>query len=164
LDLTKYGLKDLLLTAIKSEIDSNKIYSYLEQKIENGLLKDKFSFLAKEEIKHMKFLESIYKNICNEQSINLPEKTIVPLPEIHIPENEDIQMSNILKQAMIAEQKASDFYKSLSEKFNDSEIKNMLKYFSDMETGHYLILKNEMESIERFEQSDVYWPMIHVGP
>jgi rubrerythrin len=65
---------------------------------------------------------------------------------------------------MIAEQNASDFYKSLSEKFNDTEIKNMLEYFSDMETGHYLILKNEMESIEKFEQSDVYWPMIHVGP
>jgi len=65
---------------------------------------------------------------------------------------------------MAAEQAAHDFYLALSERYEDTTVKNMLHYFADMETGHYNILKQEKESMEWFEQSDVYWPMIHAGP
>jgi len=66
---------------------------------------------------------------------------------------------------MKTEQSASDFYKSLSGNFEEgSKIHNTLMYFSDMETGHYKILEMEKDSMERFEEGDVYWPMVHVGP
>jgi hypothetical protein len=33
-----------------------------------------------------------------------------------------------------------------------------------MELGHYKLLEVEKESMERFEEADVYWPMMHIGP
>ena len=66
---------------------------------------------------------------------------------------------------MESEKAASDYYISLSDKFTkDPEIKNTLVYFSDMEMQHYKILEMEKESMERFEEGDVYWPMVHAGP
>ena len=50
-------------------------------------------------------------------------------------------------------------------RFEDgTKLNNTLLYFSDMEIGHLKILQIEKESMERFEEGDVYWPMVHVGP
>jgi rubrerythrin len=66
---------------------------------------------------------------------------------------------------MNAEDVASNFYKKLAERFEKgSKINNTLLYFSDMEIGHYKILEQEKYSMQRYEEDDVYWPMIHVGP
>ena len=59
MDLTKYTLEELLITAIKSEVDSNTIYTKLANQVKNGLLKDKLHYLAKEEEKHNIFIESL---------------------------------------------------------------------------------------------------------
>jgi rubrerythrin len=98
-----------------------------------------------------------------EKEIILPKKTKVPLPQIEY--SKETPLSKILKQAMQAEIAASDFYKSLSDRFEEgSKIQNTLKYFADMEIGHFKILEMEKESMERFEEGDVYWPMVHAGP
>lgn len=164
MDLEKFSLEDLLLAAIKSEVESNKIYSDIAKKIKNGLLQDKLEFLAKEEEKHRLFIEEIFKKKFPGREISIPEKSPVPLPEVKITD-EDIPISKVLRSSMQAEQAAHDFYESLSKKFNDeSTVKNTLLYFADMELQHYKILEMEKESMERFEEADVYWPMVHVGP
>ena len=74
-------------------------------------------------------------------------------------------MSKLLAEGMKAEKSASNFYKSLAGRFEEGcKIYNTLMYFSDMEIGHFKILEMEKESMERFEEGDVYWPMVHVGP
>ena len=57
MDLSSFDLEDLILAAIKSEVESNKVYSKIAKKTKNGLLKDKMRFLAGEELKHMQFME-----------------------------------------------------------------------------------------------------------
>ena len=163
MNLDSFKLDELLLTAIKSEIESNKLYRKIAKKTENGLLQDKLEFLAKEEDKHRLFVEEVYKNYFPKKEIKLPKETPVPLPEIEI--NEDMPVSKLIKSAMDAEKHAHDFYESLAERFESgSKIHNTLLYFADMETGHYKILEMEKESMERFEEADVYWPMMHIGP
>jgi rubrerythrin len=163
LNLDKYNLEELLLTAIKSEVDSNKYYLNIAKKTENGLLQDKLEFLAKEEEKHRLFIEDVYKNHFPEKEIKLPKETPVPLPKIDI--NEDVPVSKLIQNAMEAEKSARDFYQSLSGYFEpNSKIHKTLLYFADMEYGHYKILKMEKESMDRFEEADVYWPMMHIGP
>ena len=164
MNLDSYDLEDLLLAAIKSEVESNKVYTQLANHVENGLMKDKFKYLATEEIKHKEYITSLYNSEFPDKTLQLPNTTPVPLPEVQIPNNEKIAVSKILKQAMEAEKAAHDFYLALSERYDDVMVKNMLHYFADMETGHYKILEQEKESVEWFEQSDVYWPMIHAGP
>jgi len=163
MDLSTFNLEELLLSAMKSESDSNKIYNKMAKKTKNGLLKDRLKFLANEELKHQLFLEDVYKNHFTDKKIILPRETPVPFPEIKI--TEETTMSKLLSSAMAAEKFASDFYKKLAEEFeNGSKINNTLIYFADMEIGHYKILETEKESMERFEEADVYWPMVHVGP
>jgi rubrerythrin len=163
MDLNAFDLEELLLAAIKSEVDSKQLYSKMAKKTKNGLLQDKLEFLANEEEKHRNFIEEIYKNHFPENEIVLPKTTPVPLPEVEF--SEDTPLSKLLTKAMKAEQSACDFYKSLAGRFEEGcKIYNTLLYFSDMEIGHYKILEMEKESMERFEEGDVYWPMVHVGP
>jgi rubrerythrin len=164
MDLGSFELEELLLAAIKAEAESNILYTKMSKMTKNGLLQDKLMFLAKEEEKHRGFVEEIYMNHYPDKKIQLPQKSPVPLPEVTIT-GDEMPMSSLLNSAMQAEKAASDFYSSLSDRFEDgTKIHNTLLYFSDMETGHYKILEMEKESIERFEESDVYWPMVHVGP
>lgn len=163
MDLSTFNLEDVLLTAMKSETESNKLYLRMSKKTQNGFLQDKLKFLADEEIKHKQFIEEIYMNHFPDKNIILPEKTAVPLPEISY--TEQTAMSELLSQAMNAERAASEFYQGCSELFESgSKIHNTFLYFSDMEKGHYKMLETEKESMQRFEDADVYWPMVHAGP
>jgi len=164
MDLKKYSLEELLLAAMKSEVESNALYAKIARNIKNGLLKDKLEFLAKEEEKHRLFIEQVYKKKFPKKLIMLPSKTPVPLPELRIPD-EDAPLGSVILKAMNAEQAAYEFYKELSKQFTDDAMtRNTLTYFADMELQHYKILEIEKESMERFEQADVYWPMVHAGP
>lgn len=163
MDLKQYDLKKLLLTAMKSEVESKDLYLELSKKTENGLLQDKLRFLADEEEKHRIFIEDIYRNHFPESKIEMPDKSPVPMPNVQF--KDDTPLSKIMRQAMQAEQAASDFYKSLAERFEDeSKIHNTLMYFADMEIGHLKLIEMEKNTMERYEEDEVYWPMIHVGP
>ena len=163
MDLKHYEVEKLLLTAMKSEIESKDLYLKLAKKTQNGLLQDKLRFLADEEEKHRLFIEDIYKNHFPENKITMPKQSVVPLPQISF--DSDTPLSKIIKQAIQAEQAASDFYKSLATRFeNESKIHNTLMYFADMEIGHLKLLELEKNNMERYEQDEIYWPMIHVGP
>ena len=95
MNLDSFKLEELLLTAIKSEIDSYKLYKKIAKKTKNGLLKDKLEFLAKEEEKHQEFIEDIYKNHYPDEKIRLPEETPVPLPKINLNEEMPVSLSLI---------------------------------------------------------------------
>lgn len=164
MNLDKFNLEELLIAAIKSEKDSKDFYMKTSKKTKNGLLKDKLIFLAKEEEKHKLFVEDLYKNHFTNKKIILPKTSPVPLPELVI-KNSNTTLGKLLQEAMNAEKIASDYYKNLSERFEKgSKINNTLIYFSDMEIGHFKILEMEKESMDRFEEADVYWPMVHAGP
>jgi rubrerythrin len=164
MDLKKYSLEELLLAAMKSEVESNALYAKIARNIKNGLLKDKLEFLAKEEEKHRVFIEHVYKKKFRKKLIKLPSKTPVPLPELRI-SDEDAPLGSVLLSAMNAEQASYEFYKELSKQFTDDKmIRNTLTYFADMELQHYKILEIEKQSMDRFEEADVYWPMVHAGP
>jgi rubrerythrin len=116
----KYSLEDVLLSAIKSERDSNNVYTRIAQQVNNGLLQDKFEFLAKEEEKHRVFIEKIYRKQFPGKTLILPKTTPVPLPEISFTD-ETTPLSSILQQAMKAELAAREFYQSLSQRFETDD-------------------------------------------
>jgi rubrerythrin len=163
MNLKKYDLEDLLLAAIKSEVESNKVYTKIARAVKNALLKDKMLFLAKEEEKHRQYVESLYKKTFPQKKPVIPKTTPVPLPSLTIPD-EETPLSSVLKTAMQAEQAAKEFYTYLSTQFQNASIRNTLTYFANMELQHYKILEIEKESMDRFEEADVYWPMVHAGP
>lgn len=163
-DLAKHALADLLLTAVKSEIDSQDIYARLALQVKNAFLQERLNFLAVEEKKHQQALENIFRQRFPGRDLIIPDRPVVPLPEILFTD-ELVPLSKIIAQAMKAEQAAHDFYLQLAELFNDDlEKKNLLLYFAMMEMGHYKLLDLEKSSLERLEEFGEEQELIHLGP
>ena len=163
MDISKYDTKTLLLAAIKSEVDAGRTYSELAERVKNSFLKERLNFLAAEEEKHRRSLEGIYRMQFECDSIELPEKTDVPLPEVEI-NSENDPISLVLESAMKAEKAAEEFYTQLAERFDDRKISTLMEVLAGMENTHYLILKAEHENALKFEEYDTVWPMMHAGP
>jgi rubrerythrin len=162
--LKKYALVDLLLAALKSEIESQSVYSRVAQRVKNAFLKERLEFLAREEKRHQEALEGLFAQRFPGQAITIPDKPVVPLPEIRF-RDEMVPLSEVFAQAMKAEQAAHDFYLQLAELFSDDrEKKNLLLYFSMMEMGHYKLLDLEKGNLERLEEYGEEQELIHVGP
>lgn len=158
------GLKDLLLAALKAEMESKAFYEGLSGRVKNFLLKDRLNFLASEEEKHRLYFYSLLEEKFPEEEIVPPPYTPVPLPSLELP-NEEVPLSEILWQAMQAEKAAEEFYTQLAEQFApESRERKMLIYIAAMERGHYRLLDQEREVALRFEESNFTWPMIHLGP
>ena len=166
--LSKYNMKDILLSAIKSELDSKEVYSLLADHIENAIISDKLKFLAEEEVKHKQFIEKVFKNQYPQDKIEIPAESIVPLPEVEIRDTEFPveEIVRVLKQARQAEKAASDFYRSFAKMFDkQSSERNMLQYFSQMEMGHFQLIDIELENMERMESMESGWSgMMNIGP
>jgi len=163
MDISRFSTEDLLLAAIKSEVEAEEVYSKLADRVKNSFLKERLRFLATEELKHREYIEGLYRHKIGKNEIVLPDKTPVPLPEIVIgDENEPISL--VLESAMEAEKAAKEFYEALSERFEDAKTGNMLRVLAKMEEGHYNLLNQELANARMFEEYDTAWPMMHVGP
>jgi rubrerythrin len=164
MDLDSYSLEDLILTALKSELDAAVIYSRISEGIKNAFLKERINFIAAEEERHREFMEGLYKKQFPDKQMELPASTPVPLPEIKI-ENEQVSPVQVFEMAMVAELAANKFYNSFAKRFeNETDVKKMLIYFATMEMGHYRLFELEKENMEKYEEFDFEWPMMHVGP
>lgn len=162
MDLSSFSEEEIFISAIKSEVDANYIYTKLADVVKNAYLKDKLKFMAGEEDKHRQYLEKAFKIWFPGKEPELPKRTFVPLPKMMIPD-EKVLLSEVIDSAMKAELAAHEFYTSFAEGFDeDSDTKKTLLYFADMEESYYRILKIEKENIEKFENYDA-WPMMQTG-
>jgi len=149
INISTAPVKKLLGLAIRSEIDSNKIYSDLANRVTNPLLREKLHLLAFEENKHKIALETLHKSLFKEDEISIPEKTDESLlPSIHYTPSSSLV--DFLYQAMEAEKSAENFYLNLSRRVEKDQRK-ILEYLSHVEHSHYMMLKSEYTLAQDFE-------------
>jgi len=163
-NLGSFSRENIMLFAMKSETESERVYMYLADRVKNAFLKERMKFLASEEIKHREYFENLYKKTYLDKKIVIPDDNLVPLPKI---DTKDLKkpMSEVLELAMEAELAAHNFYLDASEKFSDmKKTQDMLKFFASMEMMHYNILSAEKKNAETMEAYEEEVPMIHVGP
>ncbi len=163
MNLDDHTIEDMIVAAIKSEIDSRDIYTNLAERAENAFLKDKLRFLSDEEEKHREGITAIYDDYFPDRTLEIPELSPVPLPTVTITD-ERIPLSELLSQAMAAEEAAHEFYNGLAARIDRAPAQKMLRYFATMELGHYRLLEIEKKNLEAFEDFDAHWPMMHAGP
>ena len=163
MDLRGYSLRELLLGAIKSEIESREIYTKLSGVVRNAFLKNRLVFLAAEEGKHREFLEGLFREMFNEGPAAIPERSLAPLPEIKVP-GRYTTASEVVLAAMNAEKASSDFYGSLADLLKGEDAKKTVQYLSLMEMGHYRLLELEKEQLDKEEEYQFEWEMMHAGP
>ena len=163
MDLSKFSENTLLVAAIKSEIDSKEIYQHTANRVNNALLKDKLTFLASEEVKHRNIIEGIYKDKFPDEALQIPDESPVPMPELIITD-EMLPMSEVFLMAMNAEKGSYDFYNELAKIYESNPtLKKTIEYVATMEMGHYKLIEIEKDNMKKFEDFDIYLPMIHVG-
>ena len=149
LDVSTASVKELLGYSIRAEMDSNKLYSDLADRVSNPLLKEKFNWLAFEENKHKEILMKLHSALFPQHTIHIPEE---PSQDLFKPVDVAPASSliDILLQAMEAEKFAEDFYTRLAERVEESQ-KRLLRYLSKVEHSHYLMLKTEYDAVQDFE-------------
>jgi rubrerythrin len=149
LNVSSASVNKLLGIAIKAEMDANKTYSDLAERVSNPLLKEKFQWLAFEENKHKEILEKLYETISQGDEPKIPDKADEALlPSVHI--GPSSSLADILQQAMESEKSAENFYLDLSQKFKDPQ-KKILTYLSKVEHSHYMMLQSEYALAQDFE-------------
>ena len=164
MNIDEFNPEDLIIAALKSELEAKEVYTKMADGVKNFILKDRLKFLASEEEKHRIFFETLYKKNFPEKKIVIPQTTPVPLPDMK-GVFEGIPISDMLQMAMDAEKVAHDFYLNLAERFTgDEAVLKTLKYIASMELGHLRLLEIERTQVLEFEYFDDVWPMMHVGP
>ncbi len=153
MNIEKYELDELLLAAIKSEVEAEEVYMKLAERVKNPFLKGRLEFLADEEKKHKRFLEKVFKETFPTKNIVLPRSSNVPLPSVRL-HGETGAMRDvivILEEAMKAEKAAHEFYDHLKTRFGDDKTRRALHYLALMELDHYRILQMERDEIGEVE-------------
>jgi rubrerythrin len=149
LDVSTTSVKELLSYAIRSEIDSNKAYSDLADRVSNPLLKEKFHWLAFEENKHKQILTQLHGALFTGQTIQIPDQPSEELLK-RIEVKPSSSLLDILYQAMDSEKSAEEFYARLAERMEQAQ-KKLLLYLSKVEHSHYMMLKSEYDAVQDFE-------------
>ena len=148
-DITKQSLKELLGVAVRSEIDSNKIYKAWADRLSNPLLKEKFQWLANEEQKHKEILESLFKEMHPDDELQIPGEVPEELMK-RITITPSSTLADFLYQAMETEKSAETFYAKLAGRVEEAK-KKILNYLSSVEHSHYMMLKSEYALALAFE-------------
>ena len=149
MDVKTASVKDLLGYAIRAEVDSNKAYTDLSDRVSNPLLKEKFRWLAFEENKHREILIKLHSALFPNQTIQIPDEPSQDLFKPVVVESSS-SLVEIFLQAMDAEKFAEDFYVDLAERVDNGQ-KRLLHYLSKVEHSHYLMLKTEYDAVQDFE-------------
>jgi len=148
-DLSKQTVSKLLGVAIRSEIDSNRIYKAWADRLSNPLLKEKFQWLANEEQKHKEILENLLKELHPDTELQIPNQVPEELMK-RITITPSSTLADFLYQAMETEKSAETFYAKLAGRVEETK-KRILNYLSSVEHSHYTMLKSEYTVALAFE-------------
>jgi rubrerythrin len=149
MNIARTPVTQLLEMAIRAELDSEKTYSGLAERVKNPLLKEKFQVLAFEEGKHNVILRNLFAALYPNKQAEIPEKIDAALlPSVKV--TPETSLAEILYQAMSAEKAAQNFYAGLARRVTASK-KKILDYLSKVERSHYQMLYSEYTLALLFE-------------
>lgn len=165
-DITSVSLDKVISMAIRSEMDAAAIYKKLLEKVNNFVLRDKFQFLAEEEVKHQRVLESLFTKLFKGKSPEQSAKSLIPRLSLAL--DEDMTVPDLIELAMEAEKTSEEIYDSLSQEVEERGVQQILQYLASMEHGHYSLLKGEYDLCLKdemyYQRGDFQYDMVHIGP
>jgi len=139
---------EILGLAIRSEEEAAKFYGDLAKRIRNGLARAKYEGLAKEEASHRHLLVGLYRKLTGEERPpHIPgHPTVAEGGGVPV-ETESIE--ELLKIAIGREEAAHAFYLALAPRMQESASRRLVEYLADIERGHELMLRSELEAFLR---------------
>lgn len=164
------GLKpqSILAVAVKSEIEAASLYSHLQARVRNEVLRQKLKFLAGEEERHRTVLERLFSQRFAGQELKIPDESLLPLKRATI--DESTSVLDIFKIALEKEKEAEEFYRESRKRMEDRGSQKLLDYLSRVERSHYFMIKSEIDLLEKFpdyynvEDFHLGQDLFHIGP
>lgn len=149
MSIERLSVPKLLGLAVRAEIDSDRVYSRLAERVKNPLLKEKFQMLAFEESKHTEILKNLFRSMYPGRKINIPARADQKLlPSVKV--KPSTGLVEVLSQAMKAEKAAQAFYLGLARRLSAAK-KKILLYLSKVEKSHFQMLQSEYSLALQFE-------------
>jgi len=129
--------------AISREEAANKFYVNLAKRVMSSAVKDTFSELAAEELRHKALLLALKA----EPQIQAKFKSV---PNYHVAESEaapdltaNMSLRDAVAVAMKNEQQAAEMYRVLASLTTDEAVRTLFENLTNMELGH----KNSLETL-----------------
>ncbi len=166
INVSLLGIDEALSIALKAEKEAAGVYEKLRNMINNFVMRQKLDFLIQEEKKHQEIIENLFQKLFpNKKPMeNVPDLA----PRLILTLEEEAGVLDLLEQAMEAEKIFEEFYDELSEEVEERGVQEILSYLSNMEHGHYALLKGEYDLCSNDEQyyqrGDFQYDMVHIGP
>ena len=132
-----------LIEAIKHEIEGRAFYLALARKVKNPLVRRKILGLADDEQEHRETLSRLFWAQTGTEVGDLSDYEV----NVHLPDVENMTLSELLLLAMDTEKKAAATYVEMAETAGDEKSAAFLEYLAEMEEGHYEALAAELKMI-----------------
>jgi rubrerythrin len=161
---TNLTMLEIYGIAIKSEIDAAQAYQQMSARVKNQDLKKKLLFLKSEEVKHRRLLTAQYRTQFPKIKLILPKQGLAPKLSTALAKNTTIE--KLFELALDAEYASETFYAEAANRAQDQTGKNLLRYLSGMERGHYYTLKAEYDLMQQSTKFESYkkFSQEHLGP
>ena len=139
--------EQILKNAVKSEIEAQKFYSDVAEKVKNAFLKELFRQFSQEEKKHRKilegFLDSMPASLPFDETRNYKVADTTPSPVV----SQDMQPADAFALAMKKEEEAMNHYIMLADGCTDPAQKKIFQDLAAMERDHKLRMENSFVDI-----------------
>ena len=155
--VTQLTLKDVLQKAIQKEIESQRLYSDLSQKMNEEAARDAFQELARQEHGHQQLLEQYLRGelkggtLSSGQTIDYKIAERLDQPAI----SRDMKLKDVFLLAANRKRASHEFYLSLAQIHPAGEVERLLEELAAQELEH----KQRVE----FLYSEVAFPQTNGG-
>ena len=141
--------RDILKRAMRGEKDGYQFYDLVSKKATNPNAKRLLEKLRDDEIRHMKVLQDIFKEMVGGDVGELPEQGISALTDVFKKGqlNELQSEMEYLNLAIEAELAATKYYKEIGANIENAKFKKVCEQLADEEHGHFEILQAEKDAL-----------------
>jgi rubrerythrin len=157
----KTMMKDAIETAIKMETDAMSFYSEAANKTKHPFGKEMFKGFIKDETRHLKMLQDMFKGREFEVELVRPKESIKTV--FSMLKNEMMQRVTVMDDEMEAvkialkfEKEGFDFYKASAARSESPKEKMLFEKLSLEENDHYTILLETQKFLENTGQWYMY--------
>ncbi len=145
-------LKQALYTALDFEVKGKKIYEEAAAKTKNPIVAKTFSYLAEQELHHVKEI----KEYTEKENVELKgdrledTKKFFSMTVKEFKEKTELSEDDIKahETALELEQNAYDFYKEQHDKVKGEGLKKFFKFLMEQENAHYELVQKALEYIK----------------
>lgn len=143
--MTNMTLSDVLNKGIQREIESQRLYTNLGQRVKDSAARYAFNILVQEERRHQQILEQYLNGSFKEGVLDIKQVVDYRIAE-HLQQLEigsQMALPDIFILAANREKESNEFYLGLASIHPPGEIRKLLEKLASEELGH----KNKVESL-----------------